>query len=135
MKCRSFQMDDYPSVVALWREAGLDVGRSDTPEAIAHRLQRDPELFVVGEHEGSVVAAVLGCYDGRRGWINRLAVAPGHQGKSWGAAIVAELEARLRAAGCIKANLLIEHNNASVQNFYGRQGYVADPLIFMEKWL
>lgn len=128
-------MADYASVVALWQQAGLDVGRSDTPEAIAHRLARDPELFVVGEYEGQIVASVLGCYDGRRGWINRLAVAPGHQGKSWGAAIVAELEARLRAAGCIKANLLIEMDNAGVQAFYVRQGYVADPLIFMEKWL
>lgn len=135
MKCRSFTMQDYDPVVALWRAAGLEVGKSDTREAIAHRLERDRDLFVVAEEDRVLVAAVLGCYDGRRGWVNRLAVRPDRQGKSIGSAVLAELEQRFRAIGCVKVNLLIEPDNAGVEAFYRRQHYEADKLIFMEKWL
>src|SRR5947209_4234119 len=132
MHCRSFAMSDYDAVVALWRAAGLEIGISDTRAAIAHRLQRDPDLFVVGEEAGLVAAAVLGCYDGRRGWVNRLAVRPDMQQRSLGALLLAELERRFRSVGCVKVNLLIEPDNAGVEAFYRRQGYATDPLIFME---
>jgi hypothetical protein len=49
--------------------------------------------------------------------------------------LVAELEARLRARGCAKLNLLIEPDNAGVVRFYERIGFCPDELIFMEKWL
>jgi ribosomal protein S18 acetylase RimI-like enzyme len=135
MICRSFAMTDYDAVVALWRSAGLEIGISDTREAIAHRLERDPDLFVVGEEGGAVVAAVLGCYDGRRGWVNRLAVRDDLRNRALGAQLLAELERRFRIVGCVKVNLLIEPDNAGVEAFYRKQGYATDPLIFMEKRL
>ena len=60
---------------------------------------------------------------------------PDHQGAGLGLRLVAELETRLKAKGCQKANLLIEPSNAKVQGFYARLGYGVDELIFMEKWL
>ena len=77
----------------------------------------------------------MGSYDGRRGWVNHLAVAPERQGQGLGAAIMAELERRLVTKGCEKVNLLIEPDNAGVQAFYEKLSYSRDPLIFMEKWL
>ena len=38
-----------------------------------------PELFWVGLHEGRIVATVMAGYDGHRGWIYHLAVAPEHR--------------------------------------------------------
>jgi ribosomal protein S18 acetylase RimI-like enzyme len=132
---RDFSMADYDAVVALWRAAGLVLSRSDSPEGIRHKLDRDPDLFLVGLDGNRIVAAVLGCYDGRRAWVNHLAVAPELQGRSIGPLLLDELERRLRAKGCTKVNLLIEPGNAAVQGFYRRQGYHADELIFMEKWI
>jgi ribosomal protein S18 acetylase RimI-like enzyme len=77
----------------------------------------------------------MGCYDGRRGWINHLAVAAAWRGDGIGRRLVAEVERRLRAKGCAKMNLLIEPANVAVQGFYERLGYARDDLIFMEKWL
>jgi ribosomal protein S18 acetylase RimI-like enzyme len=135
MLCRSFTLADYDAVVALWRACGLEIGISDTRAAIAHRLQRDPDLFVVGEEDGAIAAAVLGCYDGRRGWVNRLAVRADLRGRALGAELLAELERRFRAVGCVKVNLLIEPDDAGVEAFYRKQDYATDPLIFMEKRL
>ena len=52
-----------------------------------------------------------------------------------GRRLLEEVERRLRASGCRKANLLIEPSNARVQGFYEVLGYARDELIFMEQWL
>ena len=38
-------------------------------------------LFLVGTVEDVVVAGVMGGYDGHRGWVNYLAVAPDRRGE------------------------------------------------------
>ena len=128
-------MRDYEQVVDLWRASGLSLSLSDDVRGIEHRMQRDPDLFIVAESGARVVGAVMGCYDGRRGWVNHLAVAPGHQRGGIGTLLMAELEARFRAVGCVKANLLIAPDNGGVQRFYDGIGYTRDDLIFMEKTL
>ena len=135
MLIRTFEMRDYEQVASLWRAAGLTLHLSDDAPSIRQKLQRDPELFIVGEVDGQVVGAVLGCYDGRRGWVNHLAVAPRRQRSGLGTMLMAELEARFRAIGCVKVNLLIEPDNSGVQRFYDGIGYTRDELVFMEKTL
>nr|WP_312114898.1 GNAT family N-acetyltransferase [Brevibacillus reuszeri] len=68
-------------------------------------------------------------------WVNHLAVDPAYQGQDLGSRLMQELETRLAALGCEKVNLLIEPSNSGVQAFYGRLGFTADELIFMEKWM
>lgn len=135
MQLREFQMDDYQQVIAVWQATGLKVGRTETQEGIRKKLERDADLFLVVQDGDRIVGVVLGSYDGRRGWINRLAVVPDHQGAGLGLRLVAEVETRLKARGCRKVNLHIEPSNAKVQGFYARLGYRVDELIFMEKWL
>ena len=135
LRIRTFEIRDYEQVAALWRAAGLSLHLSDDVAGIEHRLQRDPELFVVAESGERLVGAVLGCYDGRRGWVNHLAVTPDQQRNGIGTMLMAELEARFQAIGCVKVNLLVEPDNSDVQRFYGGIGYTQDELIFMEKTL
>jgi ribosomal protein S18 acetylase RimI-like enzyme len=132
---REFGIKDYEYVIELWRAAGLFLSRSDDREEIQKKLERDADLFIVAEENGRIIGAVMGCYDGRRGWVNHLAVAPDYQGKSLGTLLMKELEKRLKEKGCTKVNLLIEPSNQSVQDFYQKLGYNRDELIFMEKWL
>jgi ribosomal protein S18 acetylase RimI-like enzyme len=77
----------------------------------------------------------MGIWDGRRGWINRLAVDPARRRSGLGRGLLALVEERLRERGCDKVNLLIEPDNAAVTDFYAAAGYSRDPLIFMEKLL
>src|SRR3972149_1801495 len=76
MKIRQFQLDDYSQVIALWQATGLEVGRSDSLPALRHKLEFDADLLLVAEEGGRIVGVVMGGYDGRRGWIYHLAVAP-----------------------------------------------------------
>jgi len=135
MQIREFQISDYSQVIALWHVAGLIISRSDNLQGLRKKLERDADLFLVAEDSGRVVGVVTGSYDGRRGWINHLAVEPDQQRMGLGSSLVHLVETRLKAKGCEKVNLLIEPGNASVQGFYERLDYTLDELIFMEKWL
>ncbi len=134
---RTFTMDDYDQVVALWHETGLRVGPSDSRAGITQKLERDPDLFLVAQQEQSerIIGAVMGSYDGRRGWVNHLAVDENHQGQRVGAALMQELETRFLACGCVKVNLLVQQANSRVLGFYQRLGFECDDVIFMQKWL
>lgn len=135
MQIREFQIADYHAVISLWRAAGIHLNSSDEQAEIIRKLERDSDLFLVCIENDALVGAVMGAYDGRRGWVYHLAIHPNHQGYGFGSALIAQLEERLRDKGCQKVNLLIEPDNANVQHFYERLNYQRDDLIFMEKWL
>ncbi len=132
---RECVIGDHAAVASLWHGCGLHPSRSDTVEGLVRKLARDPELFLLAVQDGELVGTVLGSYDGRRGWINRLAVRSDWRGKGLADRLMAEVERRLVALGCEKVNLLIEPENGALQAYYERLGYSVDPLIFMEKWL
>src|SRR5512136_1336128 len=70
VRLRTFSFDeDWGAVHALWARCGPGVqfSRSDEPEEIQKKLHRDPDLFLVAERTGTVIGAVMGGYDGRRG--------------------------------------------------------------------
>jgi ribosomal protein S18 acetylase RimI-like enzyme len=136
MNIRNFCMDDYESVIFLWTEApGMSMSVSESRAGIAHILKHEANIFLVAEHVGEIVGAIMGLYEGRRGWINHLAVSEAYQGRGLGSQLMQEVEARLRAEGCVKVNLLVAGSNAGVQSFYRQLGYENDDVIFMEKWL
>ena len=76
-RIRPFQFHgDYHSVYRLWEEAGqgLHIRRSDRPEEIQKKLQRDPDLFLVAEVNEEIIGSILGGFDGHRGIMYHLAV-------------------------------------------------------------
>ena len=125
-KIREFHFpEDYNSVLGLWQsiEKGVHVGRSDTWAEIEKKIARDPDLFLVAELDGDIVGTVIGGFDGRRGLIYHLAVAEPIRGMGIGSRLMAEVESRLRAKGCLKCYLLVTHDNSEVGHYYQRHGW------------
>jgi ribosomal protein S18 acetylase RimI-like enzyme len=120
---RSFRPDDEPALIALWQATGLTRPWNDPSKDIARKLRVQPELFLVGELDGELIASAMAGYDGHRGSLYYLAVAPAHQHGGHGRALLAEVEARLRALGCPKLNLQMRMDNAAARTFYERAGY------------
>lgn len=123
---REFIFDtDYDRVLSLWKhiETGMTVGRSDTPEEIKKKLERDPDLFLVAERQDEIIGAIIGGFDGRRGMVYHLAVEQKHRKQGIGAALLAEVEKRLQAKGCLKVYLLVLDDNASAMHFYEECGW------------
>jgi len=135
LKVRNFEPADTEEVVALWQACELVRPWNDPVLDIERKLQVNDSLFLVGLSAGSVVASVMGGYDGHRGWMNYLAVAPGHQRKGYAAQLVTCLEDKLLAVGCPKINLQIRTDNVAVQAFYKKLGFSIDDAISMGKRL
>ncbi len=117
--------EEYPQVYDLWSRAGegIHLRRSDDPDEMDKKIRRDPDLFLVAEQEGRIVGAVLGGYDGRRGMVYHLAVAPELRGQGIGEQLMQALEARLRAKGCTRSYLLVTPDNETAIRFYERRGW------------
>jgi len=133
---RPMQPEDYDDLIALWNAAGLDYrpnGR-DRREKLAREIAGPTSVFLVAESEGRMVGVVLGTHDGRKGWINRLAVAPSHREQGIGRALVEAAEERLEGLGIGIITCLIEDWNEGSLAFFERIGYVRHPdIVYLSK--
>jgi ribosomal protein S18 acetylase RimI-like enzyme len=133
---RQFGMGDYETVLRLWQEADIPcrpAGR-DGRESLELELAWGAALFLVAEDEGVVVGAVLGTHDGRKGWVNRLVVAPEYRGGGLARRLVQEVEEALAARGIEIVACLIETPNIGSMDFFEKLGYLrGDDIVYYSK--
>jgi ribosomal protein S18 acetylase RimI-like enzyme len=135
MKIRAFDPADEVAVVALWEAAGLTRPWNDPHKDIARKLTTQPELFLIGELAGRVIASAMIGFDGHRGWIYYLAVSPDQRGNGFAGLLIAEGERLLTERGCPKLMLMVRADNSSVIDLYERVGYETETTIVMGKRL
>ena len=126
MRIRDFRFpEDYEEIYNLWESAGsgIHLRRSDQPEEIAKKLQRDPTLFLLAEIDGRIVGSIIGGFDGRRGMMYHMAVAKPFRRKGIGTILMEALELRLKEKGCIRYYLLVAKDNIEAVDFYQKRGW------------
>lgn len=122
IRVREFKIEDYDNLISLWKKAGLPYkpfGR-DRRERIERELIRGKCVFLVAETTSSnrLVGSVFGTHDGRKGWINRLAVIPEYQRKGVASMLVEEVERRLCDVGIEIFAVLVEDWNTGSMRFF-----------------
>jgi GNAT superfamily N-acetyltransferase len=95
----------------------------DDDEGLALMAVRNPGLVLVATVDGAVVGSALGGWDGRRGWIYHVAVAPDHRRRGIARQLVERVEGGLRAAGCRKVNVMVQDGNGEGEAFWTAAGY------------
>ena len=133
LRIREFRIEDYDRVIELWAEGALPLkpeGR-DSRENIARQTRLPNVIFLVAEEGegGPIVGTVLATHDGRKGWINRLAVEAASRRKGIGARLAREAERRLEAMGMDILACLIEDGNVLSMSVFERLGYKKHPEI------
>lgn len=135
MLIRPYQAGDEAAVIDLWRRCDLIRPQNNPRADIRRKLEVAPELFLVGEWESEIVATTMAGYEGHRGWINYLAVAPHLQKKGYGREIMEHAEKLLRGRGCPKINLQVRAGNKEAIEFYKRIGFTVDDVVSMGRRL
>lgn len=127
--------EDVDQILNLWSTAGsgIQLSPSDTPQELRKKYEFDPDLFLVAEKDGDIIAAVLGGFDGRRGIVYHLAVQRGYRRMGIGSAMMEELEGRLQSKGCLKYYLLVTMDNQVAIDFYQEMGCELMDLYVMGK--
>jgi ribosomal protein S18 acetylase RimI-like enzyme len=135
MDIRSYQSADQDQVIALWEACDLLRPWNDPIKDIQRKLERDPELFLVGTINQNIVASAMVGYEGHRGWINYLAVNPVYQRHGYGRQMMQHAEQLLKQLDCPKVNLQIRTDNSQAIEFYRALGYQTDQVVGLGKRL
>lgn len=126
IEIRQARLTDYREIIALWQRAGLSYepeGR-DSHAAIARQIEANGRLILLAQDtEGAAVGVVFGSHDGRKGWINRLAVDPAHRRKGIADRLVQAAEAALKRDGIAIVAALIEEPNPASMALFKSMGY------------
>jgi ribosomal protein S18 acetylase RimI-like enzyme len=122
-------------VVALWQACGLTRPWNNPRKDIERKMTVQSELFLVGLVDDKIVATLMAGYDGHRGWVNYLAVAPEHRRQGFGRVLMQEAEDRLLALGCPKVNIQVRTSNQEALGFYRSIGYLQDEAVSLGKRL
>lgn len=134
VEIRAYRPTDRDALERLWSAVFADDPPSNGPaEMIDRKLTVQPELLLVADSAGSILGAVMAGFDGTRGWIHHLAVAPPHRGRGVGSALVRAAVKGLRALGCTKVNLQVREGNQEVISFYRSLGFEVEARVSMGK--
>lgn len=116
---------DYEQLVRLWTRAGLPFrsrGR-DSKQAMKAQMNAGQVFFLGAFEDHHLLGAVVASWDGRKGWINRLAVDPEYRRRGIARTLVAEAETLLRERGARVFSALVEDSNEASRRLLKRCGY------------
>lgn len=129
---RAMTIDDYAEVIVLWQQSsGMTLREADSRENIGRYLQQNSGLSFVAEVEQQVVGAVLAGTDGRRGYLQHLAVSTASQSNGIGRTLVEHVLSALQQQGVDKTHLFVHSDNQQAQAFYQKLGWFARPEVQM----
>jgi len=137
---RRVSIDDTEAIVTLWREVFPEYNDPARPQRdpranITRKLAFGDGLFWLLEIDTRVVATAMAGYDGHRGWIYSIGVAPDERRQGHGRVLLAHAEAQLRALGCPKINIQVLAANDEALHFWRAAGYRPDPVVSLGRRL
>lgn len=126
---RSLTRDELKLLGPLWKAAGLShrpLGR-DRETMLVQEWATNASGFIGAFDHEALVGSVLATDDGRRGWINRLAVLPSHRHRGLGLRLIKAAEDVLKTRGLLITAALIEDANEPSRKLFATAGYALLP--------
>jgi ribosomal protein S18 acetylase RimI-like enzyme len=120
---------DIDAVLALWGSSAAPHSFYNSAEGIALRLTRDRELFVLAVDGDHIVGSLMGGWDGWRGILYRMAVAPEYRRQRIATRLLDEVERRLAALGCQRVHASVIPESPGATAFWAAAGYETQPQI------
>jgi ribosomal protein S18 acetylase RimI-like enzyme len=115
---RTCRIEECAAVLALWERAGAIPSPTDTLEELQRLVRTHGDGFLVAIDGDAVVGSVIGGWDGWRGNIYRLAVAPDARRHGLARRLVQEAERVMDAKGARRLSALVERHEAHAVGFW-----------------
>lgn len=125
---------DAASVIGLWRSCGLTRPWNDPDADFALAQGGGASTIFVARGEGIEGSVMVG-FDGHRGWVYYLAVAPDQRRTGLGRALMTAAEDWLRARGAPKLQLMVREDNAAALDFYESLGLERQKVVTLGRFL
>lgn len=127
--------EDAAAVVALWRACGLTRPWNDADADFALAARDPASAVLVARGVQGIEGSVMVGFDGHRGWVYYLAVAPEARRVGLGRALMAAAEDWLRARGAPKIQLMVREDNDAALGFYERLGLERQKVVTLGRFL
>lgn len=121
------------SVIALWKACDLTRPWNDPAADYQMALATETSDILLARKEGALIASVMVGFDGHRGWVYYLAVAPEHRRDGLGRIMMAAAEKWLKDRAAPKIQLMVRDDNAQAIGFYKALGYETQPVVTIGK--
>jgi ribosomal protein S18 acetylase RimI-like enzyme len=115
--------EDLDSVLALWDLSGASPTVTDHIEPLRALLAFDPQAVLVANASGALIGSLIAAWNGWRGSLYRLAVAPEHRRGGLATALVREGENRLRERGAMRLDAIVTADDDAAMGFWRSAGY------------
>lgn len=117
-------IEDYDDAVRLWNETeGVKLRDADSREGIGRYLERNPDLSFIASDSVRVVGTIMAGHDGKRGYIQHLAIANGFRRNRIASTLVAMCLDALRHQGILKSHVMILDANEPAKSFWSKLGW------------
>ena len=124
IQIRECREDESQAVLVLWRQAGDVVASpTDSLEQVKVAINHSAALFLVAESKGQMVGTIIGTFDGWRGEVYRLAVAPEVRRRGVARMLVDAAEKWMGEQGCRRITALVEKDHPWATGFWDAAGY------------
>lgn len=114
---------DCADVIALWHACGLTRPWNDPDRDFTQALEGATSTILVIRSDAGIAGSVMVGFDGHRGWVYYLAVAPDARRAGHGRALMAAAEAWLAARNAPKIQLMVRDDNHAASAFYAALGF------------
>jgi ribosomal protein S18 acetylase RimI-like enzyme len=110
--------EECAAVLALWARAGAIPSATDSLEGLQRLVRTHGDGFLVAIQGNTVVGSVIAGWDGWRGNIYRLAVAPEARRRRLAQRLVREAALVLKSKGGRRLSALVERHEAHAVGFW-----------------
>ena len=120
---RPGQPADVDAVLALWRDADAEPTHTDDAAGLAMLLERDADALIVAVDDDRLIGSVIAGWDGWRGSIYRLVVAPSHRRAGLGRRLLGAAEERLGRGGARRSQAIVVETDQQATSFWRASGW------------
>ncbi len=115
---RPGRISDVEFVLRLWVEGQAEPGHTDDADSLRRLISHDPSALILAEDDGRLVGSVIAVWDGWRGSIYRLVVAPSYRRHGLAGCLLNEAEAQLQAAGAVRLQAIVVETQSMAAGFW-----------------
>jgi ribosomal protein S18 acetylase RimI-like enzyme len=121
---RSARLADVAGILELWSEADVVPSHTDDVAGLERLIRHDPGATLVAESGDRIIGSVIAAWDGWRGSVYRLAVAPGNRRSGLGRQLVTEAERKLKALGARRLQAVVVESDPGATGFWRATGWI-----------
>jgi ribosomal protein S18 acetylase RimI-like enzyme len=120
---RTARTDDIDTILGFWSVAAAGESVTDDQDGVRGLIERDPDALYLAEIDGVLVGTIVAGWDGWRGHLYRIAVAPSHRRRGIARVLLDAAEQRFARLGGRRVDAIVLDENTLAHEFWAATGY------------